>query len=166
MVAVTARPKDIGTHFTTGVIRHLHANGWPSAELRNQAGEHDRGDIIGTPGVCWECKGGKAAETASDAQIMAWLAETDRERENSRADVGVLVLKRKAVGRANAGRWSAILWSDDAARLMAPDVALFTEAPRVPVRMLLDDTIALLHWAGYGTAVEREHADTYMGALA
>lgn len=161
-----SRPKDIGTHFTTGVVRHLIPNGWPSAELRNQAGSNDKGDIIGTPGVCIECKGGKAAENASDLDILTWMAQADAERINSKADIAVLVWKRKAVGRVNAGRWWAAMWSDDVARLMAPDAALFTEAPHVITRMVLDDAIALLHWAGYGTPVEVEHTGTYMGALA
>jgi hypothetical protein len=55
-------------------------------------------------------KGGKRAETASDALVAAWLEETEVERRNRGADVAALVLKRKGKGAAsNAGQWWAHL---------------------------------------------------------
>lgn len=103
------RPRDIGTAVETATVRYLQEHGFPHAERRSLKGVLDQGDVTGTPGICWEIKGGHAAENASDGQIAAWLAETETERFNAGADVGVLVVKRKGISAANAGRWWAIL---------------------------------------------------------
>ena len=143
------RPKDIGTRFTSDVIRYLMVNGFPHAELRNQAGEHDKGDIIGLVGVAVECKGGKAAETASDNQIKQWLlVETERERQNARADVGILITKRPAIGAANAGNWWAHMTLGQLGDLLG--VVDVGDNGFAPVRMHLSDAVALLRSAGYG----------------
>lgn len=150
---MTARPKDIGTAFTTDTIRYLRANGFPGAELRNQAGAHDKGDIIGCVGVCWECKGGHAAERASDLQIDTWLhGETETERVNAAADVGILVTKRKAIGARNAGQW----WAHVTVRTLH-ELLVGYRPPGAsygaPIRMHLSDAVVLLRHAGYGTEV-------------
>lgn len=136
------RPKARGTAAETAVVRALRNLGFPHAERRALAGVHDLGDITGTPGICWEVKGGDAARTASDQKITDWLAETEKERGNAGADIGVLVVQRKAVGAANAHRWWAIMpanaWILGAAK---HDFA---------VRMLLADACTLLRAAGYG----------------
>lgn len=148
---MTNRPKDIGTRFTSDTIRFLRANGFPGAELRNQAGAHDKGDIIGCVGVCWECKGGHAAEQASDGQIMAWLlGETETERVNAGADVGILVTKRKAIGAANAGQWWAHMTLNTALYLLG---GVAGSPFNLPIRMHLADAVMLLRRAGYGTEV-------------
>jgi hypothetical protein len=146
------RPKDIGTATETAVVNYLREHGWPSAERRALAGTYDLGDIIGTPGICWEIKGGKAAETAGDGQVGAWLAETERERWNAQADFGVLVMKRRACGTASVGRWWAVMHARDLAWLIRPgndDVA--PGAHPQPVRLHLADAVTLLRAAGYGT---------------
>ncbi|MFI6793631.1 hypothetical protein ACIBG4_40505 [Nonomuraea sp. NPDC050383] len=145
-----SRSKAIGTSAETAVVRALRTHGYPHAERRALAGVHDLGDITGTPGVCWEVKGGDAARTASDNQIADWMAETEKERANASADIGVLVIQRKGVGAANAHRWWAYTTSAVLAQLMEPSVALYDEAPIVPVRMLLADLTQVLRWAGYG----------------
>ena len=139
------RSKDIGTAHTTAVIRYLRDNGFPHAELRNQAGALDKGDIVGCPGLCWEAKGGFAAETASDGQVSMWLRETEIERRNAKADIGVLVMKRKAIGARNAGRYWAVLpfWAVIAAPPDGP-------VSWAPVRMHLADAVTALREQGYG----------------
>lgn len=138
------RPRDIGTAAETAVERCLHRNGFPHAEKRRQRGTLDPGDITGIPGLVIEVKGGEAARSASDAQVAAWLEETERERVNVGADIGVLVLQRRGVGLANAERWWAVL------RLGV----IHGGAENAPVRMLLADMCWLLRVWGYGDPLE------------
>jgi hypothetical protein len=147
---MSRRPKDIGTDAERAVVRYLRANGFPQAERRALRGEYDAGDIAGTPGLCWEVKGGDAARNASDKDIADWLRETDVERENADADHGLLVVQRRGVGPANAGRWHAWLLSQTLASLVDPSSSPYTEAPDVPVRLLLSHAVWLARWAGYG----------------
>lgn len=145
------RPKDIGTACETAVVNYLRGAGFPGAERRALAGAYDLGDIVGTPGVVWEVKGGKAAEAAGDGQVLAWLEETDQERVNARADVGVLVMKRRGAGVESVGRWWAVVHFVT----VAPELALLDRQLFVaPVRMHLRDVVQLLRGAGYGTALE------------
>lgn len=151
-VLTSRRPRDIGTHTESAVVRYLTANGFDQAERRSLRGSLDAGDITGTPGVAWSIKGGVAAKAASDGQVGRWLAELERQRNNAAATVGVLVLQRAGIGEANCGRWWAVL----------PVVALGLEprgvivaplATRVPVRMHLADVCTLLRAAGFGSSL-------------
>lgn len=151
------RPKKIGTAAETAVVRALRTLGFPHAERAALAGTNDRGDITGTPGICWEVKGGDAARTASDLLINTWVAETERERVNASADIGVLVVQRKGIGAANAHRWWAILPASWLARLMLGDYqVLCASDDHFPVRMLLADACTLLRGAGYGQPLPAE----------
>lgn len=141
-----ARPKDIGTAAETAAARALHLLGFPHAERRALSGAHDRGDITGTPGVVWEVKGGAAAKSASDGQVLDWLIETETERVNARADVGVLVMQRAGYGPARASEWWAVLsasWTFNLAPGVLPAL--------IPVRLHLRTACALLRARGYGT---------------
>ena len=151
------KPKAIGTAGETAVVRAIRTHGWPNAERRALAGEHDLGDATGTPGICWEIKSGNAAKDASDGQIDAWLAETERERVNARADIGVLVTQRRGVGAKNAHRWWAWLPMWQVAELAAghPAGLLNARTRHLPARMLLEDVCALLRVAGYGDPLPR-----------
>jgi hypothetical protein len=145
------RPRDIGTAAESAVVKYLQANGWPHAERRALRGNYDAGDITGTPGVCWEVKGGAAARTASDLDITRWMAELAAEVTNARADVGVLVVQRAAVGPANAHRWWAVMlgWKFASLAAYAPHAG----RADFPVRVLLGDAVTLLRAAGYGTQI-------------
>lgn len=147
---VTNRPKAIGTAAETAVVRYLREHGFPHAERRALAGAFDLGDVTGTPGVCWEVKGGQAAKTASDGQVEAWLVETEVERANSRSDVGVLVMARAGIGPVNAGRWWAILPVIVAA---TPQHATAGGQDWLTVRVQLSQACTLLRAAGYGTGL-------------
>jgi hypothetical protein len=149
------KPKAIGTAAETAVVRALRRLGFPGAERRALTGALDQGDVTGCVGICWEVKGGAAARTASDGQVAEWLAETEKERANAGADIGVLVLQRSGVGAANADRWWAVVtvgtvWACHpwAAGTPTPFVSA------APVRMLLSDVCGLLRLAGYGSRVE------------
>lgn len=129
---------NIGTMTATAVVRVFNANGFPHAERRVQKGRYDEGDLTGVPGVAVEIKGGNAARTASDAQIEAWLDETEVERINSDANIGLLIVARKGIGAANAHRWWAIT----------------RDAFGHPMRYYLADYLRLLRMWGYGEPLE------------
>lgn len=145
------RPRDIGTDAERAVVRVLRANGWPHAERRALRGSADAGDITGTPGIVWEVKGGNAARRAGDGQVEAWLVETEQERRNAGADIGVLVVQRAGVGPANAHRWWAIIPAHQLAQLIG---GTLTASPVIPVRLTLAALAWLLRHAGYGTSTE------------
>lgn len=158
------RPKAIGTAGETAVVRYLNSNGFGGAERLALHGTLDEGDATVCPGVGAEVKAGKAAENASDAQIAAWLTETETERVNRRADVMLLVLKRKGKGVANAGQWWAFLpgwafvwlahdgdrWHIGGKSADVDDLALLPS-----VRITLAEATQLLRRAGYGDPIER-----------
>jgi hypothetical protein len=152
------RPRDIGTAAETAVVRVLRANGFPQAERRSLRGQLDAGDITGTPGLCWEVKGGEAARTASDHQVGLWLAETETERVNAGADIGILVVQRRGIGAPNAHRWWAITpyWSF---RALAGGHLVPSSTPEpvsTPVRLLLGHLCEVLRGAGYGQPLDAE----------
>lgn len=160
-----ARPKDIGTAGETAVVRYLNANGFPHAERRALAGAYDLGDITGTPGVAWEVKAGQAAKTAGDKQVTDWLVETETERVNARADVGVLVMARAGYGAARAGQWWAVVpgWAFVyIGGWQIPGVDFFPTSYRRhlsdvgPVRLWLTDLVYLLRAAGYGDPITKD----------
>lgn len=148
------KSKATGTTFESQVVAYLRDNGFPQAERRALAGSTDLGDVTGCPGLVIECKGGKAAENASDGQVDAWLLETDRERANAGADIGVLVMKRKAIGAGNAGRWWAVMDLGVMVDIVGPTWGY--EVGSCPVRMHLANATSLLRDVGYGAPlVER-----------
>ena len=138
-----------GTAAETAVVRAIRRHGFPHAERRALRGTLDAGDITGTPLVCWEVKGGTAAKTASDGQVAEWLAETERERVNAGADVGVLVLQRAGIGAGNADRWWAVLPLSH-----VPCGDQFD--PPMPVRVSLADACRFLRLRGYGSPLDLE----------
>lgn len=138
---MTNKPKNLGTAAESAVVKVLQEF-WPYAERRALRGAADEGDITGTPGIVWEVKGGAAAKTASDGQIEAWLDETEQERENADADIGVLVVQRKGIGYPNAGQWWAVMGIE-------PANPTFGASTNVVVRMHLIDACRLLEVWGY-----------------
>lgn len=145
------RPKDIGTIAETAVVRFLRENGFPHAERRALAGQYDLGDITGTPGVCWEVKAGHVAEAAAGGHLREWQDQTDAEKRNSGSQVGVLILKRKAVGAANAGQWWAYIRTEDLFRLLCPNDSWPPPgAPTAWCRLQLNELVRFIRFAGYG----------------
>jgi hypothetical protein len=149
VAAVTNRPKDIGTRGESQVVGFLREHGFPNSERRALRGTKDVGDITGTPGIVWEVKAGEAARTASDNQVDLWLAETDLERDNDGAQLGLLVMARR---RHNVRTWWAVMHADDLVGLLS-DGAHGT-SQRVPVRMTLQNAVRLLRDNGYGEPVD------------
>jgi hypothetical protein len=144
------RPKDIGTRAESAVVKFLRENGFPHAERRALTGSQDQGDITGCPGLVFEVKGGEAAKNASDGQVEKWLAETEIERNNANADIGVLVVQRRGIGAPNAGRWWAVIRRNG--------TAFGDPHFQFAVRYLLSDAVHLIRAAGYGDPIEKESA--------
>lgn len=144
-----SRSKDIGTRAETAVVRYLRGAGWPHAERRALRSHQDAGDITGTPGICWEVKARKAP--VSDQNIAEWMDETETERVNADAEIGVLVVRRPGVGEGNADRWWAYLSAGTLAGLATEGGFVPYGQLAFPVRMLLGDAVRLLRAAGYGT---------------
>jgi len=108
---VTTPQKRKGSAFELEVARFLQGAGFPHAERAYGAGrQDDRGDIDGLPGLVIECKNHKTHD------LSGWLDEAERERNNARADYGVVVVKRRGKAAAKA---YAVLTLEDFARLWA-----------------------------------------------
>lgn len=148
----------IGTMTANGLVRLLRLNGWPYAERRDEEGALDRGDIAGTPGVCWQVKGGETARLLQHADINRWLADTDTQRRNARDDVGVLVMARRGYGPLRSQHWWAAIPADLLADLTA-GVVVVTGYPESKGYVLLEVAHLLprLRMAGYGTELEVRH---------
>lgn len=102
--------KDRGSEFERQVAKFLAENGFPYAERRYGAGNtQDKGDINGLPGLVIECKSVKTID------IPGFLREAEREKENAKADYGIVVIKRK--GTTDAGRAYVVMELKDFARL-------------------------------------------------
>jgi hypothetical protein len=89
-----------GTAAETAVVRFLQANGYPHAERRALAGNQDRGDIAGIPGLVLEVK------AAARMELAAWVDEASIEAihpHGGEADVPVVWHKRRGV--ASPGGW-------------------------------------------------------------
>jgi hypothetical protein len=145
------RPKAIGTAAETAVVRYLITAGFPQAERRALRGTYDFGDITGTPGLVWEVKGGEAAKTASDNQVVEWLHETEREQHNANAQVGVLVVQRR---QKNVSAWWAVMWADVftwmATGITSPSLA------NTPVRLTLAELCPILREQGWGQPLNQQ----------
>jgi hypothetical protein len=94
------RPKDIGTQAETWTAAYMSHRGWPTAEKRRTAGGKDRGDInSGQPKLVVEVKADKGMA------FPEFLRQTETERVNAGAAVGVCVVKPPGVGKQRMGRW-------------------------------------------------------------
>ena len=147
---IVNRPRNIGTAAETAVVKVLKPY-WPTADRSPLRGSHDQGDIRGTGCIIWEVKAGAAAKgrtsTGEPAPglVTEWLRQTEVERENAGARLGVLVTTRRGVGADNARRWWA--WLSVAA------LADITGAPGhtnpAPVRLELGALLDLLADQGF-----------------
>ena len=99
-----------GTAFETLIVRYLNDHGFPHAERRALHGTADLGDITGTPGIIWECKNHK------QLRLSEWMTQTETEKQNADAEIGVLVAKRS--GRGTADDQYAIVTLETMVRLL------------------------------------------------
>lgn len=108
------RSKDKGTAFETAVARYLATRlpGQP-VERRTLQGVNDRGDIAGVTlngyRVTIECK------NVSRVQLPKHMRELEREKQNDRADVGLLINHAPGCGFTDhgmAGQWVTLTLGD------------------------------------------------------
>ncbi|WP_333744101.1 hypothetical protein [Streptomyces ardesiacus] len=94
---MTSKNKAKGSAWERAIVEHLRAAGWPFAERRLAGSRKDRGDIAGVVGVVIEAK-----NTAS-RNLAGWVDETEVERQNDGAWLGVVWHKRTGKGSAADG---------------------------------------------------------------
>lgn len=110
-----------GTAWESAIVDYLRTVGATQAERRTLGGAHDRGDIAGLPGVVIEAK---AERTITLAE---YIAETERERVNDGARIGVAWIKRR--GKASPGEAYVVMTGENLIRLLVD--AGYIQAPEV-----------------------------------
>jgi hypothetical protein len=113
-----------GTGWESAVVQYLKDNGVQYAERRTLNGAKDRGDIAGIPGVVIECKNEKSISLAGYAN------ETEQERDNDGARIGVAWIKRR--GKASPGAGYVLLDGDTLIRLLS-DAGYIPKGPATDV---------------------------------
>lgn len=79
-----------GTAAESAVRDFLREHGYPYCERLSLSGSKDRGDLTGIdPRVVVEVK------AAKELDLGPWMRETEQERLNAGAEIGLLVVKRR-----------------------------------------------------------------------
>jgi hypothetical protein len=99
--------RDKGTRAETALVAEL-LKSWPYAERRALHGNQDRGDIAGTPGICWEVKSYLDLGRA----ISEGLSEAEKEARDG--ELAVTVARRR---NKPAGLWYATVAVQDLVKL-------------------------------------------------
>ena len=111
---MTAYHRRKGASFERLIADYFKANGFPFADWRVKNGAKDRGDIAGIhahgQSVVIEAK------NTTRIDLGTWAKETEQERVNDGALVGVVVHKRHGKGRAGE-QWVTMTVQDLAALL-------------------------------------------------
>ena len=97
-----SKSKQKGTLAETAVADFLRQT-FPAVERRTLSGANDKGDIAGVPNCVFEVKNQRSYK------IHEWMKETETERINAKADLGILVIKPNGVGVANTNQWWAVV---------------------------------------------------------
>jgi hypothetical protein len=97
--------KQRGTRWESAIVAFLIDEGFTYAERRALSGAHDKGDVTGIPGVVIEAK------SQNRQSLAEWLDEAEQERDNAKADHGVVWFKRR--GFTSPGRGYVLMSGDD-----------------------------------------------------
>ena len=97
-----SKSKQKGTLAETAVADYLKQT-FPSVERRTLSGANDKGDIAGVPNCVVEVKNQRTYK------IHEWMKETETERINAEADLGILVIKPNGVGVSKVNQWWAVV---------------------------------------------------------
>ena len=108
----------------------------------------DAGDLTGWPGVCVQVKSLRPAN-AAERQTRQWLAETEQQRQQSGAGVGLLVVRRW--GTLNVGEWWCFLLARDLFG-MADGHSATALRQLAPVRLELSDVVSMMQTWGWAPA--------------
>lgn len=153
---MTAKSTNVGKDTEQRVARWLREHGYPHAERTVRTGYRvaartlaDAGDIDGCPGLTIQCKSLRPTDRAERA-VEGWLAETEQQRLQTGADVGVLIVRRW--GTTDVGRW----WAFVPAWVLGANLRAKVSTPPLdaPVRLEVRHAVALLRCWGYGEPVE------------
>ena len=97
-----SKSKQKGTLAETAVADFLKHT-FPAVERRTLSGANDKGDIAGVPNCVVEVKNQRTYK------IHEWMKETETERINAEADLGILVIKPNGVGVSKVNQWWAVV---------------------------------------------------------
>ena len=139
-----------GTAAETAVVRWAREHGFPGADRQPLRGNRDQGDIGLCPGVIVEVKTSKrtAATGLPPATVLQeWLDQTELERANAGAKIGLLVVKRH--GTTDPGHWHCWIGLGAIFDIHGAH-QIDTEPDDWPVMLDLADTIDMLRNCGYG----------------
>lgn len=110
--------KTAGTRFESAVCAFLTARTPINAERRAKHGRADQGDVsgvsIGPLSVVVECK-----DYGGRLELPQWVHEAEVERENARADIGLVVAKRRGCGEAQMGHQWVVMTLDTLAAIIS-----------------------------------------------
>lgn len=106
-----SKSKQKGTLAETAVADYLRQT-FPTVERRALSGINDKGDISNVPGCVVEVKNQRTYK------IKEWMRETEIERQNAEADLGVLVIKPNGVGVSKVSQWWAVVSLETITRLV------------------------------------------------
>ncbi len=97
-----SKSKQKGTLAETAVADYLRQT-FPAVERRALSGVNDKGDISNVPGCVVEVKNQRTYK------IQEWMKETEVERQNAEADLGILVIKPVGIGVSRVSDWWAVV---------------------------------------------------------
>jgi hypothetical protein len=148
------RSLDVGKQTEQMVARYLRSRGLAGVERAVRTGftaggrsVADAGDLTGWPGVCVQVKSLRPAN-AAERQTRTWLAETEQQRAQSGASVGLLVVRRW--GTLAVGEWWSFLQLRDLYLMPQLDAAGWVPpSSTAPVRLELADVVTLMQTCGW-----------------
>lgn len=111
VVGQMSKSKQKGTLAETAVADYLRQT-FPTVERRALQGKFDTGDIAGVPGCVIEVKNQRSYK------IHEWMKETETERVNAAANLGVLVIKPVGIGVSRVSDWWAVVSLETITRLI------------------------------------------------
>lgn len=85
-----------GTRAENACVEALQRAGFKHVERRAKNGIHDKGDLAGVVGWCFEVKG----HDSYAGKLSGWLEEAEIEKANAKADHAVVWHRRKGKGKA------------------------------------------------------------------
>ena len=97
-----SKSKQKGTLAETAVADYFKQT-FSAVERRTLSGANDKGDIAGVPNCVVEVKNQRTYK------IHEWMKETETERINAEADLGILVIKPNGVGVSKVNQWWAVV---------------------------------------------------------
>ena len=146
------KPKAIGTRGETGGVKVARDLGFPDAERLALAGVNDSADVRLCKGVIMEVKSGKAAKTASLAQIDLWWLELEAKRRKHGATVALLLVQRSGYSPDRAAYWRCFMGAPVVATLQIRK-GIFIHDHAFPVEMTFAKALLLLRAYGFGEAL-------------